>query len=169
MTIRIVQTHDVPFLWDMLYEAVAVAESMRALGKEKALALPTNRKYLEGWGRHGDSGVIALDKNQKALGAAWYRLYLDSAPGYGFVSPIISELAIGVRSDARSQGVGGTLLLALIDLAAREGYSALSLSVDRHNPALRLYKRSGFYDAAISDLADTSVTMVRQLISGDNG
>ena len=39
-TIRTVQISDLPFLSDMLYEAAAVAESMRILGKEKALSLP---------------------------------------------------------------------------------------------------------------------------------
>jgi hypothetical protein len=36
LTIRPVEMRDVSFLWDMLYEAAAVAESMRTLGKEKA-------------------------------------------------------------------------------------------------------------------------------------
>lgn len=161
LTIRTAQTRDIPFLWDMLFEAVAIAESMRALGKKKALALPTNRKYLEGWQRPGDAGVIALGENRHALGAAWYRLYPASSPGYGFISPTIPELAIGVRADIRSQGVGSALLHALIDLAKREGYTALSLSVDRSNPALHLYERFGFCDAQVSDPTDTSVTMIR--------
>jgi hypothetical protein len=37
LTIRLIQTKDIPFLWDMLFEAAAVDESMRTLGKEKAL------------------------------------------------------------------------------------------------------------------------------------
>src|SRR5258708_39735931 len=114
-TIRVVQVPDVPFLWDMMYEAAAVAESMRALGKEKALSLPVNRKYVEEWGRPGDAGVIALDEAEQPLGAAWYRLHPASAPGYGFISPSIPELTIGVRVNARSQGIGSALLHALIE------------------------------------------------------
>src|SRR5712692_10714110 len=86
LTIRPVQTEDISFLWDMMYEAAAVAESMRTLGKEKALSLPVNRKYVEEWGRPGDAGVIAVDQMEQPLGAAWYRLYPETAPGYGFVS-----------------------------------------------------------------------------------
>ena len=78
-TIRIVQIQDVPFLLDMLYEAAAVSESMRVLGKEKALSLPVNRKYLEAWGRPGDAGVIAIDQMDRPLGAAWYRLHPQEA------------------------------------------------------------------------------------------
>jgi ribosomal protein S18 acetylase RimI-like enzyme len=161
-TIRTVQIQDVSFLWDMLYEAAAVAEVMRALGKEKALSFPVNRKYVEGWGRPGDAGVIAVDQMDQPLGAAWYRLHPDEAPGYGFVSPMIPELTIGVRADVRGQGLGHALLQTLIALAQSQGYAALSLSVDRNNPALHLYERFGFRDAGISDQEETSVTMIKQ-------
>ncbi|HEY1350241.1 MAG TPA: GNAT family N-acetyltransferase [Ktedonobacteraceae bacterium] len=153
---------DVSFLWDMLYAAAAVSETMRALGKKQALALPENRQYVGGWGRPGDAGVIAVDQIEQPLGAAWYRLYPEEAPGYGFVSPTIPELTIGVCEHVRGRGIGYALLLALITLAESQGYSALSLSVDRNNPALRLYERCGFRDAGISSTEDTSVTMVKQ-------
>lgn len=160
-TIRTVQKQDSAFLWEILYEAVAVSEAMRALGKEKALSLPVNRKYVEGWGRSGDAGVIALDHMERPLGAAWYRLSSLEAPGYGFVAATIPELTIGVCDDVRGQGVGYALLQALITLAHSQGYSALSLSVDRTNPARHLYERCGFRDAGVSNQEDTSVTLLR--------
>jgi len=164
-TIRTVQIKDISFLWDMLYEAAAVAESMHALGREKVLSLPMNRRYVEGWVRLGDAGVIAVDQTKRPLGAAWYRLYPDEAPGYGFVSPTIPEIAIGVRDDARGQGIGNALLQALIALAQSQGYTALSLSVDRNNPALRLYERCGFRDAGLKEPATPSVTMIKSMDS----
>ena len=140
-TIRTVQLQDASFLWDMLFEAAAVSADMRPLCKEKALSLPVNRKYVEGWGRPGDAGVIAVDQTERPLGAAWYRLYPDEAPGYGFVSSTVPELTIGVCDDARGQGIGHALIQALIALAQRQEYAALSLSVNRNNPALHLYER----------------------------
>ncbi len=41
--VRPVRESELPFLWDMLYEAAAV----RAMGKEKALSLSSIKKYLE--------------------------------------------------------------------------------------------------------------------------
>lgn len=161
-TIRTVQIQDVSFLWDMLYEAAAVSEVIRSLGKEKALALSVNRKYVEEWGRPGDGGVIAVGQREQPIGAAWYRLHPEESPGYGFVSSKIPELTIGVNENARGQGIGSALLQALITLAESQGYPALSLSVDRNNPALRLYERYGFRDAGISDKEDTSVTMFKR-------
>ena len=140
MIVREVQIGDMPFLWEMLFEAAAVSEYIRALGKKQALALPTSQKYLAGWGRPGDAGVIALDQAQP-VGAAWYRLFPAQEPGYGFVASTIPELTIGVHEAARGQGAGQALLQALIELAQSQGYAALSLSVDCTNPARHLYER----------------------------
>ena len=74
-----------------------------------------------------------------------------------------AELGIGVVGEARGRGVGRALLAALRELAREQGYRALSLSVDRQNPARRLYERAGFRDAGISDPTDTSVTMTAHL------
>jgi GNAT superfamily N-acetyltransferase len=144
----------------MLWEAAAVDEGMRALGKDTALARPENRKYLDGWGRPGDAGVVALDEAGQRLGAAWYRRFSDEAHGYGFVAPDVPELAIGVIASARGKGIGTALLNGLLGMARNQGERALSLSVDRRNPALALYKRIGFRDVDGSDPSDFSATMI---------
>jgi uncharacterized damage-inducible protein DinB/ribosomal protein S18 acetylase RimI-like enzyme len=150
---------DLPIVGEMLWEAAAVSDEVRALGMERALALPTVRKYLEGWGRPGDAGVVAFDESG-SLGAAWYRLFPAEAPGYGFIAADVPELSIGVSERARGRGAGGLLLDALLETAREQGYRALSLSVDRQNPAVRLYERKGFRDAGVSGPEETSVTMV---------
>jgi ribosomal protein S18 acetylase RimI-like enzyme len=159
-TVRQIVSADMPFLWDMAWEAIAVDAGMRALGREAALALPANRKYLEGWGRPGDAGVIAVGEDGRRLGAVWYRLFPADHPGYGFIAADIPELSIGVEDSAREKGVGRALLNALLALAREQGYRAVSLSVDRQNPARRLYERAGFHDAGVSPPTDTSVTMI---------
>ena len=161
--IRPTQPDDEPFLWDMSWEAAAVDAGMRALGREAALAMPQLRRYLNGWGRPGDAGVVAVGEDGQRLGAAWYRLFPVEDPGWGFVASDIPELGIGVVGEARGRGVGRALLDALLELAREQGHRALSLSVDRQNPARRLYERVGFRDAGISDPTDTSVTMIAQL------
>ncbi len=161
--VRAVTPADLPFLWDMAWEATAVSAEMRALGREAAFAIPSVRKYLDGWGRPGDAGAIAVDGDGRPLGAAWYRLLPPDNAGYGFIAADIPELSIGVREDARGRGVGRALLDALLKMARGQGYRALSLSVDRQNPACRLYARAGFRDAGVSGEEDSSVTMVADL------
>jgi GNAT superfamily N-acetyltransferase len=162
-TVRLVAPGDEPFLWDMAWEATAVDAGMRDLGRDIALTLPQVRKYLDGWGRPGDAGVVAVAEDGWRLGAAWYRLFPADQPGYGFVAPDIPELSIGVVEEARGAGVGGALLDALLALAREQGWPALSLSVDRENPARRLYERKGFRDAGTSTLADSSITLIATL------
>ena len=161
--IRLIQPDDEPFLWDMAWEATAVDAGMRALGREAAFTIPHVRHYLEGWGRPGDAGVVAVAGSGERLGAAWYRLFPAEDPGWGFVAADIPELSIGVAMNARGRGAGGALLDALLMLAREAGYRALSLSVDRQNPARRLYERKGFRNAGISSPAESSVTMIAHL------
>ncbi len=100
-------------------------------------------RYLCGWGRHGDSALIA-GEDDGPVGAAWYRLFPEGEPGYGFVATDVPELSIGVAADARGRGIGTLLLDALIADARNGGFPALSLSVEPDNPAVRLYERAGF-------------------------
>jgi GNAT superfamily N-acetyltransferase len=163
LEIRLAQPDDEPFLWDMAWEATAVDDGMRGLGKEAAFAIPHVRRYLDGWGRLGDTAVIGVAANGQRLGAAWYRLFPADDRGWGFVATDVPELSIGVAAEARGWGIGSALLDALFTLAREQGYRALSLSVDRQNPARRLYERKGFRDAGVSDPTDTSVTMIAHL------
>jgi GNAT superfamily N-acetyltransferase len=162
LEIRLAQPDDEPFMWDMAWQATAVDDGMRRLGREAAFAIPHVRRYLEGWGRTGDAAVVAVVDGQR-LGAAWYRLFPAEDPGWGFVATDVPELSIGVAAEARGRGVGSALLDALLTLARERGYRAVSLSVDRRNPARRLYERKGFRDAGNSNPSDTSVTMIAQL------
>ncbi|MBA2462222.1 MAG: GNAT family N-acetyltransferase [Actinobacteria bacterium] len=100
-------------------------------------------RYVRGWGRPGDTAVIALE-NGFPIGAAWYRLFTAAEPGYGFVDERTPELAIAVVPSKRGHGVGDQLLEALVARAREEGYEALSLNVEPGNPARQLYERHAF-------------------------
>lgn len=151
------------FLWDMLWEAAAVDDGVRAIGKQAALALPEISRYLDAWGNPDDLGVVACNGTGKRLGAAWIRMFPPGSPGYGFVAPDIPELAIGVVAEARGQGAGGALLDALLAIARTRGHRAISLAVNRRNPARGLYERKGFRDAGVSDPTEIGLTMVISL------
>jgi len=66
----------------------------------------------------------------------------------GFVDGDTPVLAIAVDERHRGQGMGTALLEAVVAGARADGVRALSLSVGRTNPALRLYERLGWQTLA---------------------
>ena len=141
---------DPAFLAEMLYEAVNWrddgAEERPTL--DSVLAVPANARYVTDWGRTGDVAIYALDRRDEPVGAAWLRRFTAAEPGYGYVADDIPELAIAVYPEFRRQRVGTLLLGAVIARAERDHLGAISLSVNRENPARRLYARYGFEVAA---------------------
>jgi ribosomal protein S18 acetylase RimI-like enzyme len=158
MVVRRGGAQDVRFLRDMLHHAYYWRERMPDAGPGP-VAL-----YVKAWGRPGDAAMIAIDRGFP-VGAAWYRLFSERRPGYGFVDAQTPELAIAVVPSARGRGVGSALLDALFARAREEGHAALSLAVDRTNVgAIDLYRRRGF--ETVAERGD-SVTMLADLTRTD--
>jgi ribosomal protein S18 acetylase RimI-like enzyme len=134
---------DVRFLRAMLYEAVTWRGGER-LPLEAVLSDARTARYVEGWGRVGDDGVVAMSGGGTRLGAAWFRLFAADEPGHGFVAASIPELSIAVVPSSRGRGIGSALLSELGVRAREAGFSSLSLSVEEGNRAARLYERAGF-------------------------
>jgi ribosomal protein S18 acetylase RimI-like enzyme len=116
-------------------------------------------RYVENWGRPGDAAVIALDEGFP-VGAAWYRLFKRSTPGYGFVDEDTPELSIAVVPSRRGHGIGGELMDGLLAKARAEGFRSISLSVAKDSPSVRLYERYGFQKL---DERDGAYTMRAEL------
>jgi len=153
---------DPAFLAEMLYEAVYWRDdgAEERPSFDETLARPELRRYVENWGRVGDAAIVALDRRDEPVGAAWYRLFDAADPGYGFVDAATPEISIALYPECRGQHVGALLLGALLQRAQSEGMKAVSLSVARENPACRLYARHGF--EVVGENGD-SLTMVADL------
>ncbi|MGZ8637488.1 MAG: N-acetyltransferase family protein [Actinomycetota bacterium] len=134
---------DVQFLKKMLYEAAAWNSDWPRARTIEALAHPMLERYHRDWGRPGDAGVMA-ELDREPVGAAWYRLFTEAEPGFGFVDEKTPELGIAVVPLHRRKGIGETLLRALMFQAREEGFQALSLSVAAHNRSRMMYERVGF-------------------------
>jgi len=140
MRFRHVTEADVPFLERMMLFAGFPPD--RPLPAD-ASSMPHVRRFIEGWGRRGDVGVIALDGAKRPLGAAWARV-LDEPVLIDHAGAPVAEVAIAVESHARATGTGTALLLSLERAAAAAGHRELSLRVSPRNPATRLYERAGY-------------------------
>lgn len=149
---------DAVFLGDMAVEA---ANWRHGGARPRHEVLGSDyRRYVAGWMRPADAGVIALDAHGDAVGAAWYRLLPRDEPGFGYVGTAVPELIIGVRAVWRAQGVGRLLLRELVQQASASGYRRISLSVERDNFAHSLYQSEGFSVVSRGLLRDTMVRVI---------
>lgn len=160
--IRPAVANDRAFVQHMLVLAADWRPDVRSKTVDEILAEPTLARYVDGWQRPNDVGVIAEDTNGHPIGAAWWRYMPIDDPGFGFVSPTTPEISIAVVPASRRRGVGRLLLSALIGEAKKRGIDQLSLSVEDDNPAQTLYASLGFTThsnngGSVTMLADTSV------------
>lgn len=139
VVVRPARPEDQWFLWEMLYAAIFVPPGDDP-PPQTILRDPHLAHYVEAMGsRPGDAAWIAESSDRTPLGAVWLRRLPTSDPGYGFVDADTPELGIAVTAAHRGAGIG-TLLMA----TALAATGRCSLSVDRRNPAARLYERLGF-------------------------
>ncbi len=142
--IRPLLREDEPILWEVLRHGLSSAQKPR-------LRRPEIARYVEAWGRAGDTGFVAHDRNGMLLGAVWLRQSTDNPKA----SP---ELALAVNPEHRRHGIGTALLTQLI--RANPDQSVISISFVAGKPVLRLYERFGF---KVDEERPDCVVMRRQL------
>ena len=141
--IRPLRADEVPFLRDMLYAALAWNPKRRLPPKALLLRLPQLTMFYEGWGRPGDTGLVA-EVDGRPVGLVWYRFFTEETHGEGFVDEATPEVAIAVVDGQRGGGIGTALMDAAHAHARANGVERISLSVDHDNPSKRLYERLGY-------------------------
>jgi GNAT superfamily N-acetyltransferase len=133
--IRQLTDQDEPILWEMLYYGLSAAGKSEQPSRD-VVRRPEISRYVEGWGRVGDTGFVAHDKkNQALLGAAWLRRPNDKSDAF-------PELALAVKPEHRRHGIGTALLTQLV--RTNPDHSTISVSFVAGKPVLRLYERFGF-------------------------
>ena len=123
------------FLYQAIYLLVGVDPPPRSV-----VDLPELQVYIADFDtRPGDHCIVA-EAAGKVVGAAWCRIMAD----YGHIDNDTPSLAISLLPEYRGLGIGTRLLNDLLLLLQEHGYLRASLSVQKENPALRLYQRTGF-------------------------
>lgn len=141
----------------MLYESLFVPEGQKPFSRE-ILNDPLISKYVDGWGRDGDLGFIAINHEGKPIGSITARFFNESNKGFGYVDEDIPEIGMALLGEYRGKGIGTALLDKLFKEANSKNIRRVSLSVDPINKvAVKLYQRFGFEEVGT---VDTSITMV---------
>lgn len=139
MTVREMKTEEYPLLDDFLYEAIYIPEGGE-LPPRAVIEEPELQVYVEGFGSGEDDKAVAAEIDGKVVGAAWARIMND----YGHVDDETPSLAISMYTEFRGQGIGTALMQKLLEILKDCGYEKVSLSVQKENYAVKMYKKTGF-------------------------
>lgn len=120
---------------------------------DRALAVPSIKRYLKDWMRPNDFGFIASQDGQD-VGAVWARQFHQDDRPYVWVGSSTPELTIAVLPNVQGQGIGQTLLNTLAVEARQRNLKGLCLNVRSDNPAIRLYERVGFQRLPDSEITN---------------
>ena len=159
MTVRALKQAESGFLADMLYEAIFIPEGHSPLPKE-VIKDPSLSKYIANWGKDKFDIAWVAEADHQLVGAVCGRLFTSEHKGFGYLGDRIPELSMAVKKEYRNQGIGTSLMNAIASEYLEFGVAYLSLSVDKANPAVNLYKRLGY---EIAGETVTSLTMKKRL------
>ena len=137
--IRQIRPEEYGLLQEFVYQAIYLSEGTKPPPRS-VVDLPELQVYVAGFGTQSGDYCLVAEVAGTVVGAAWSRIMQD----YGHIDDRTPSLAISLLPEYRGLGIGAQLLRSLLLLLQENGYLRLSLSVQKDNPALRLYERAGF-------------------------
>jgi GNAT superfamily N-acetyltransferase len=158
-TLRPATDADLEAIQRIVYEAISWNPTAEIPPMETIADHPEFLRYHGGWGRPGDTGVLA-DAGGEVVAGAFYRRFTEADHGHGYINADTPEIAIAVWGAPKGKGIGSTLLDALHEMARNAGFAKVSLSVDSDNPARRLYSRQGY---VVESVDEGGTRMVKNL------
>lgn len=137
--IRQIRQDETPLLNHFLYEAIFIPEGVAA-PPQSIIENDDLQVYVRNFGHEPDDRCLVAECDGKIVGAVWTRIMHD----YGHISDDTPSLAISLYKEYRNQGIGTELLERMIALLRNDGYSQVSLSVQKANYAVGMYRKAGF-------------------------
>ena len=137
--IREIRPEEIPVLDDFLYEAIFVPDGFpeppRSVIENEDLQV-----YVRDFGKKADDRCLVAEVGGKIVGAVWTRIMDD----YGHIDNQTPSLAISLYREYRNRGIGTQLMRRMLENLKAEGYKSVSLSVQKANYALQMYRKLGF-------------------------
>lgn len=138
-SIRKIRDDEYALLNDFLYESIFILEGQQAPPKS-IINLPEFQVYILDFGKKEDDICFVAEVNEKIIGAVWVREMND----YGHIEKGVPSFAISLYKEYRGYGIGTALMKKMIYELQERGYEKTSLSVQKVNYAVKMYKSVGF-------------------------
>lgn len=136
---RQIRTDEITLLDDFLYEAIFIPDGVSAPPKS-IIENEDLQVYVRNFGKQADDRCLVAECDGKVVGAVWTRVMND----YGHIADGIPSLAMSLYKEYRNKGIGTALLEQMLQLLRKDGYKQVSLSVQKANYAVRMYRKAGF-------------------------
>lgn len=128
-----------PLLESFLYEAIFIPKGVEPPPKS-ILYRPELQVYISGFGTNEHDISLVADINGEIVGAVWVRIMND----YGHIDDKTPSFAISVYKEHRGKGIGTALMKEMLAVLKERGYKQASLSVQKANFAVKMYRKLGF-------------------------
>ena len=136
--IRELKQKEINLLDTFLYEAIFIPEGVQAPSKD-IIEHPDLQIYVADFGKKDDLCYVA-EVDGKVVGAVWTRIIND----YGHVDDTTPSLSISLLKEYRNLGIGTELMKQILLTLKEREYKQVSLSVQKINYAVSMYKKVGF-------------------------
>lgn len=136
--IRKIRESEYPILSDFLYEAIFIPKGTEKPPKS-IIEQPELQVYIADFGKEDDWCFVAETK-EKIVGAVWVRIMND----YGHIDDETPSFAISLYEEFRHLGIGTALMRTMLQFLKEKGYRQTSLSVQKANYAVHMYRKVGF-------------------------
>ena len=136
--IREIKESEYSVLSGFLYEAIFIPKGIEKPPKS-IIEQPELQVYIADFGKADDWCLVAEVKG-KIVGAVWVRIMND----YGYIDDETPSLAVSLYEEYRHLGLGTALMREMLQFLKDKGYKQISLSVQKANYALNMYRKVGF-------------------------
>ena len=124
---------------DFLYNAIFIPQGLTQPPKN-IIMNDELQVYIKNFGKQKDDIALVAEVNNKIIGSVWTRIMND----YGHIDNDTPSLAISLYKEYRGYGIGTALMQNMLSLLKQHGYKRVSLSVQKVNYAVKIYKNLGF-------------------------
>lgn len=124
---------------DFLYNAIFIPQGLTQPPKN-IIMNDELQVYIKNFGKQKDDMALVAEVNNKIIGSVWTRIMND----YGHIDNDTPSLAISLYKEYRGYGIGTALMQNMLSLLKQHGYKRVSLSVQKVNYAVKIYKNLGF-------------------------
>lgn len=138
--IRPMKYEEYGLLEEFLYHAIFIPDWYKKTIPRSIIYEPELWCTIENFGQYKDDFCLVAEVDRKVVGAVWVR----TSEQYGHIDDKTPCFSISLYPDYRNRGIGTELMKKMIKFLIEKGYKRASLSVQKENYAVGLYRKLGF-------------------------